>query len=952
MRNLKKLFAVLLTVAMIASMMVPALAGSYEGEGTKLQQIGLVAGDTPEQLDLDREMKRIEAVAFVIRAAGKEKEALSMTDEEVAEILAGWKDANEFPNWPNDNARKYGAYAIKAGIVVGMSSTEKIFAPNSLVKGIDFLVLLLKSALGYSKVNVNPDSENYVVEVAIVSGILQAGQVVTYASKTALIRDDAIHILYSAVMGGVNADGVKLIDALIEAGAVDLDDAIDAGFVEGLAGVTLTAVGARKLKVSFNVAVDTTKATIEIKRGTVKPSVKSITWDKDNKSAVVEFNSDLVAGDYTVTVTGLTDEALTATTKVEAAKLTTITFKSDLAVLTTGGVVVNITAANQYGEDMTSKLTSLNPVITTSKGTSPSLAPSGALTIAKGSDEFKVDDKFVVTIVCNTVVASKTLTVAKAAAVESIEFGELTTDNDDLKGKVINVSNIGPDYYLPITVKDQYGNTMTATELNAAIAAGTFQLINSNPKIIKLDTIKELEDGTTVIVLGKVDDDHATHGVVVITAVAAGTGKTASVTLEVKADPKIDVVNLIAPETELKIGVGTVLPLEIIDTYGDEVKLTKDDDSDVVVNTVKEEKDTVTLFSDTTLRATGAEFSKSIDYVSGKLSIKIKPTEKTVVITVTTATGKYQHLTLTAKDAPVATSIKGLKANFATMLANDSSLSTDLKNNVIFLDQYGDVIADTDAPKFSATPAAGKFTVEEKSSGENLPSSVISSSETAGSAKYVIKLYDADSKVVDTYEFTITIVDKDKITSFEVADIDKIYTGPAGETGEPDPDDYSFDFEVYGLVSGKKVVINQNMVQYVSGLAGVQVKDNKAVYEHTETPTDGKDVNGTLTFLVANSKATYTVTKDIVYSDAAPKAQSIVFKKGSQEIKGDVTSAPANSYANDITAVVTDQYGVESTITVKDMVKTNVTTKSVQLHVFVDGLYKTLKVILEPILEP
>lgn len=312
MRNLKKLFAVLLAVAMIASMMVPALAGSHEAEGIKLQTIGLVAGDSPEQLDLDREMKRIEAVAFTIRAAGKESEALSMTDEEVDEILADWKDAANLPSWPNDNARRYAAYAIKAGIVKGVSATEKIFAPNTLVKGIDFLVLLLKSAFGFADVqNVDPTADNYVVDVALDAGILSATMVVYYTSKAALIRDDAIYILYNAAMNGVNADGDKLIDALIEAGAVDAAKAAEAGFVAAapstLEALKAAATNLKEIVVTFNTELD--KDTAEDKNNytvtdqTTGQAISSVRLNDDKKSVTISLTGAMGnQSDFKVTV--------------------------------------------------------------------------------------------------------------------------------------------------------------------------------------------------------------------------------------------------------------------------------------------------------------------------------------------------------------------------------------------------------------------------------------------------------------------------------------------------------------------------------------------------------------------------------------------------------------------------------------------------------------------------
>ncbi len=929
MRNLKKLFAVLLAVAMIASMMVPALAAvDYQDEALKLQAIKVFAGG-PDDLKLEEGVSRAQGLAFAIRVAGKEAEVQAMADADVDAILADWVDASELTGgaaW----ARKYVAYAVKTEMTLGVGGKKLAALEN--ITGTSLMVFVLK-AMGYSEA-----TTANIAELVVDKGVMSAGDAAKFAAiQSGLVRDDAAGILFNAFANGVNKDGTKLIDAYIASGATTEAAAAEAGFVEVLDAITVAAVGAKKLEVKFNKAVDSTKATIEVKRGTVKPSVKEVKWAEDKKSAVIEFSNDMAAGDYTVTVSGLTETALTATTKVEAAKLTTINFKSDLAIISGNNVTVSVVAENQYGEDMTSKISTSNTSLTASKGTTPITLVDGMITVPGAAGDFKVDEKVVITLVHSTIVASKTLTIAKAAAIESIEFGELTTDEDDLKGKVINVSRIGPDYYLPITVKDQYGNTLTKKELNDAIAADTFKLISSNTKVIKLGAIDSNDNGTFI----EIDDADATatNGTVVITAVASATGKTANVTLEVKADAKIDVVNLSAPEAELKQGVAAVLPLEIIDSYGDEVKLGKD--AAVVIS--GSDDDVLTIDTNTTLRVSGAEFSKVVDHVKDTTTIKITPTAKTIVITVTSATSKYQNLTLVANDAPVVTSIKGLDKDFAAMMANDDTLDTDLDDNIIFLDQYGDEI---DAPAFATTASApGEFTVED-GDGVLLSSLVIASSNDAGTAKYVVRLFDADGEELDSFEFSITIVDKTKITSFGVEDLNKFYTGPADGTGEPVAADYEQDITVYGLVNGKKVKINQDMVKHVSGLDGVAIVSDEVVYEQAETETDGKDKEGTLTFLVDNGKATYTITKAIVYSDAAPKAQSVVFYNDGDEVKGDVTSS--DDYAVNITAVAKDQYGVElPAITVANMVKTNETIESVQLNVFIDGLYKSLKVIIE-----
>lgn len=266
MRNLKKLFAVLLAVAIIATMMVPALAAvSYTEEALKLQAIGLIAGGAND-LNLDRGMTRIEGLAFVIRAAGKEDDAFAMTAEEIDEILADWKDADEIPQWPNDNARKYAAYAIKHEITIGVSATEKILAPNAPISGVSFLVFLMKSAMGYADVNTFPDSDDYVLDAAYAAGVLTAGQVVGIGMKAELLRDDAAAILFGAVSNGVNADGKKLIEALIASGDVDAEAAAEAGFVvpaPTAQSVVLSATNLKEIVATFAIPVNKDEVKVE-----------------------------------------------------------------------------------------------------------------------------------------------------------------------------------------------------------------------------------------------------------------------------------------------------------------------------------------------------------------------------------------------------------------------------------------------------------------------------------------------------------------------------------------------------------------------------------------------------------------------------------------------------------------------------------------------------------------
>ncbi len=346
MRNLKKLFAVLLAVAIIATMMVPALAAvSYTEEALKLQAIGLIAGGAND-LNLDRGMTRIEGLAFVIRAAGKEDDAFAMTAEEIDEILADWKDADEIPQWPNDNARKYAAYAIKHEITIGVSATEKILAPNAPISGVSFLVFLMKSAMGYADVNTFPDSDDYVLDAAYAAGVLTAGQVVGIGMKAELLRDDAAAILFGAVSNGVNADGKKLIEALIASGDVDAVKAAEAGFVlpapAKLSAVGASATNLKEIVITFDAELDKDEAEKAANYTVEGNTVTKAKLGADSKSVTLVLGTKM---------TNQSTYKVTVSSSVKSAAGVALAEDAELSGTAFDVTIPEVLSAEQYGPD-------------------------------------------------------------------------------------------------------------------------------------------------------------------------------------------------------------------------------------------------------------------------------------------------------------------------------------------------------------------------------------------------------------------------------------------------------------------------------------------------------------------------------------------------------------------------------------------------------------------------
>lgn len=969
MTKTKKFLAILLTVVLLTVMTVPALATVENAEkALKLQKIGLMAGGAND-LNLDEGLNRIQGLTFAIRAAGKEAEALAMSDSEVEAILANVVDRNSIPNWANGAAQKYVAYAVKHKYTLGTDSSilpKVMYGPMDSISSTSFMVFLMKSSMGYTDVTTADIIDRATIDARIIS----PSQAAKYRNKAELIRDDAADILFGAAMNGINANGMKLIDSLIEANFVKKQDAIMAGFIqEEVITLLVKAIGVRKLEVQFSNVVDSSKANIEVKRGTSRPSIKSITFANDKKSAVIEFSTDMVAGEYTVTVTGLTSGALSGTVAVETSKLSTIRFLSDVAIKKGNNITVKVIGENQYGEDITSRLNSASA--TASKGTSASILNGVVTAYGTSTDYFKVDDLVVITIVdaATGTVASKAIKVASSAGIEFISFGELTTDDDNLKGKDINVDAMTTNaykYYLPITVMDQYGNLLKAEDL------GDFQLFTSDPTIVKLASTPIVNDGDKGTVIKFTDTGFDKSGTIVITAVAPSNGKNSYKTITILDNPKIDTIYLSAPSSELKQNTATVLPVTVIDIFGKQVAL-----KDITFGT---SGSTLILNANTIMTIHGGTFSVDKNYATGVTNIMITPTSQNIVITVTTATGKFQNLNLNAVAAPVAASIKGVKSDFATMLANDPNLSTNLKDKVTFLDQYGDDIA---VPTYKAAKANGSapyYVITEKSNNDrtifNPTTGVIYSTINPGTETYIIELLDKDSNTIDTYEVTITVVKTGDITSYGINDLNKFYT----ESDAASAGTHGQKIEIHGLVGGRKVVINQNMITNISATNGLLgINPLTGVYTPTDVNTSSSDRTSVITVYINNGSTIIPVTKSVVFSNAVPVAQSLVVKYDGVVIGSDSIQVPYTqlngksllevsneSIRSKLTFSAKDQYGQERTSNFFNIVMTGNTTggtvnnlgfasgfaasdagKSLQLNVFIDNLYKQIKLTVE-----
>jgi len=275
MKNLKKLLAVIISVAMIVAIMIPAFAEesfTFSAEAKKLYDMKLYAGNsaTTYEPDLGSALTREAGMVLVVRLLGLADEAAAMTEADITAALANYTDVASISDWAKDEI----AYAVKNGIVAGATTTT--INPQGALLGKDYASMILRN-IGYADADYNT-----ACSILAEKGGLTAADAEKFASKE-LIRDDVAGISFQALQAK-NSDGETVIAKLVAAEAVTEDAAVAAGVYtpapDALAIEDVSSDNVKQLFVEFNMDIeDNTDATNADNYSFEDAEVDSVTAD-------------------------------------------------------------------------------------------------------------------------------------------------------------------------------------------------------------------------------------------------------------------------------------------------------------------------------------------------------------------------------------------------------------------------------------------------------------------------------------------------------------------------------------------------------------------------------------------------------------------------------------------------------------------------------------------------
>ncbi len=453
MKNLKKLLAVVISLTILLSLAVPAMADTMT-DGEKCELLGVLqgTGNGVDSAYLNAATTRAQGATILLRLMGKEDDAKAYLGTDNFKDIVG-----------NEWYAPMLAY-LKANPDLGFQGyPDGNFYPDKIMTLAEFIKVLL-SALGYKQ---DVDYE----WIDIVDFAEELGINIPSDGNTAMKNSDMAKLIIVALQLNINNQSKTLVDYLIGEGTISAADANAAGLVTALAIVSAVATNSDEITVTFNKSVDASVDAAVWNGSFTVHTTK--TWNADRTQVVIKKSSPFTTATYQVVV-----GEMKADVKVEAPVPTSIVI-SGPTILRKADAPITVTLYNQYGKKInTSKndfsITAFNK---TAGGTL--LVNMGAHTVNTVS--VKENEIVTVTVMHNasTIVAQADLTAVDESKVTQFAITEIV--NPEKQDKLFTGNkNIVVKYQ----AYDQYGLPMSVTTKTGL----TF--VSSDSNVLDVNTIK------------------------------------------------------------------------------------------------------------------------------------------------------------------------------------------------------------------------------------------------------------------------------------------------------------------------------------------------------------------------------------------------------------------------------------------------------------------------------
>ncbi|SKA76678.1 Ig-like domain (group 4) [Caloramator quimbayensis] len=714
---------------------------------------------------------------------------------------------------------------------------------------------------------------------------------------------------------------------------------------------TVSAVGVKKLEVKFNKAVDDTKAKFEVKKDSILVNTEKVEFAADKKSAVITMATNLTKGEYTVSVSGLTETAISVKVTVDDVKVAKINILSTKAPRLSGNdkrALVSYEVLNQYGEKMTGQ--TISWTISTGKSVYNENTIDGTFEIeAAGTSDFIPGQIVYITGVhaaSATVVNAQVEIALEAQANEVLFKGVYDTTN--LKLVDLPAGFTDNRYVLLFQVKDQYGNIMSSPNLSKLV------FTSNNPLFVSSDTANgafavssdvTLDGATYKAVALKAGSSVNNGGTVTIQAISSVTGKISTYTVEAKALAAVKTFTMSAPSKMIAETEKVEIPFTAVDQYGNAVTKYSQLNGNVTLSP---------LYNGT--GTSGLKFEEQNDgtaklyYYAPATGASDNVDLPVYLTSIVTNGGNFSSLMVSVKEKARPTTIVGLDSTKSTYIAKGNYVDIEAAD-LIIQDQYGRTMTDSAVNAWVDAASENSIVVESTSTNSafqvllNNSDSVTQVISTTNSAvrifaenntnktetiKFTLATGDngANPVTVSTKSIVFTKVSKSEYVSFEVADFGKMYNN--GNASAATPSTHNKTVKVYGvLANGTKVLLpaaDYSLALTTSKLttSGSIIVDvtsgGYAAADFVDNLGNAKDVKTTVIVTVNgdSGEALQILEKELVVSNEALKVATVTLDEdlvadGKAVINPTTGGVIDANKLKSVIYEVKDQYGVDFT---------------------------------------
>ena len=677
--------------------------------------------------------------------------------------------------------------------------------------------------------------------------------------------------------------------------------------------MTAAATGVKKITVSFNKEVDTTKAVITLKKGASSVNIDKVVFT-DAKTAEIPVLANLTKGDYTVEATGVADEALTATVNVaddEYVKTIDITTKEAPMLSTVGtGTVDNHTNPNKVIKVRFQLLNQYEEVVNNAPASISFTASTG---VAVGNDYTYKNGSGVVYITSSTpfvpnsevyinavmtagthvATANATVKVALPANYDKAEFlGVYNTRTKKIEN--IDAATLGKyttAYKLLFTKLDQYGNKVDNKD-GVDAATADMNVVSNNPVFVAVNatavdfcTTVEYQDKEYQAIQLTAGTYANKGGKATISIISSKTGTTSTYDIDSNAASIVDKFTLQAPADIVTEGSTVEIPFSALDQAGNAV--TSYDGLNGLVTLEagiggatlgfkKQSDGSAKLYLTMPGNVTGV--SKDNDVLAYATSV-VK------------SNGNFSSMTYNIKETSVPTTVVGLAkdSKIATTFTDGAADQTLKLADLNIADQYGRTMKTADVKKqltatkkIYAVKVASEQAIElgnatnggiMKTVATSTVDGVTIGSATTGTAKIAFGISDSAGAAVAASEkeirFTAESGSLSSYDSYEVAALPTMYlktdnTAPvsSGAVGN-----YAVDVKVYGVAAdGSKILLPSS--QFTVSLPTTGIATELSVEDNRDASKDSIGQNAAIApAIVTTNKWFWTSATDSTYKD-------------------------------------------------------------------------------------